>query len=95
MLEKHLRGYLFAYHNKRRVYAHYQNNPVPYRANHFGQKLHIDRNEKLVMFGCIHVCGVDGRSGMIVGFAIMAIKNNALIYEDFFKLVLISAVSST
>lgn len=36
-----------------------QMNPVPYRADYFGHKLHVDQNEKLVMFGVTHVCAVD------------------------------------
>ena len=31
--------------------AERQTNPIPYRAEYFGEKLHIDQNEKLVMFG--------------------------------------------
>ena len=36
-----------------------QMNPIPYRADYFGHKLHIDQNEKLVMFGVTHICAVD------------------------------------
>ena len=46
--------------------------------------MHIDQNEKLVMFGVTHVCAVDGHSGRIVGFATMPIKNNIVIYESLF-----------
>ena len=35
----------------------------------FGQKVHIDQIEKLVMFGITHICAVDGFSGKIVAFA--------------------------
>lgn len=59
--------------------------PLPYRADYFGHKLHIDQNEKLVMFGVTHVCGVDGFSKKIIGFATMPIKNNVEIYSHFFK----------
>ncbi|CAC5371472.1 unnamed protein product [Mytilus coruscus] len=38
-------------------------NPVPYQADHFGQKIHLDQNEKLMMFGVTHVIAVDGYSG--------------------------------
>lgn len=48
-------------------------------------KVHIDQNEKLAMFGVTHVCAVDGYSGKIVGFATMARKNNALIYEHLYR----------
>jgi len=60
-------------------------NPVPYRADYFGHKLHIDQNEKLVMFGVTHICAVDGYSGKIVGFITMPVKNNVEIYMHLFR----------
>ena len=42
-------------------------NPLPYRATYFGEKLHLDQNEKCVMFGITHVVAVDGYSRKIVG----------------------------
>lgn len=59
--------------------------PVPYRADYFGHKVHIDQNEKLVMYGVTQVCAVDGFSGRIVGFVTMPVKNNVEIYTHFFK----------
>lgn len=56
-------------------------NPVPYYASGFGHKLHLDQNEKLVMFGLTHVLAVDGYSSLIVAHTIMPTKNNLLIYE--------------
>lgn len=56
-------------------------NPVPYRA---AEKLHIDQNEKLVMFGVTHVRAIDGYSKKIVGFAVLPRKNNKLIYEHLY-----------
>ena len=53
-------------------------NPVPYRADYFGHKLHV------VIFGVTHVCGIDGYSGKIVGFISMPIKNCVEIYDHFF-----------
>ena len=44
------------YHQARRTATARQLNPVPYRADYFGHKVHIDQNEKLVMFGVTHVC---------------------------------------
>ena len=35
-------------------------NPIPYRGDYFGHKLHIDQNEKLVMYGVTHVAAIDG-----------------------------------
>ena len=60
-------------------------NPIPYRADYFGHKLHIDQNEKLVMFGVTHICAVDGYSGKIVEFVTMPVKNNVEIYAHFFR----------
>ena len=62
-------------HAKRRSCTHRLINPVPYNANYFGEKLHIDQSEKLINFGVTHVCAVDGFSGKIVGFISMPVKN--------------------
>ena len=59
-----------------------QPNTVP--CKYFGEKLHVDQNEKLVKFGVTHVCAVDGYSGMVVGFVSMPLKNNVIIYEDLY-----------
>jgi hypothetical protein len=67
------------YHAARRSCTARQLNPVPYHADYFGHKIHIDQNEKLVMFGMTHICAIDGYSGKIVGFITMPIKNNILI----------------
>ena len=37
-------------------------NPVPYSALFFGEKLHFDQNEKMNMYGVIHVLAIDGYS---------------------------------
>ena len=60
-------------------------NPIPYRADYFGHKLHVDQNEKLVMYGTTHVVAIDGHSRFITAFATMAIKNNEIIYQEIFK----------
>ena len=39
-----------------------------------GHKLHIDQNEKLVMFGVTHIIAVDGYSKKIVANATMPVK---------------------
>lgn len=41
------------------------------------------------MFGVTHVLAVDGYSGMIVSHVTIPIKNNRLIYEHIYRLVLI------
>ena len=66
------------YHARRAQSTHKHTNPIPYSADYFGQKVRIDQNEKLVMFGITHVCTVDDFSGKIVAFATMARKNNLL-----------------
>ena len=62
-------------------------NPIPYNAAYFGEKLHIDQNEKLVMYGVTHVCAIDGYSGKIVGFVSMAVKSNGIIYEKLYRYI--------
>lgn len=49
-------------------------NPVPYEAEYTGHKLHMNQNEKLVMFGVTHVLAVDGFSKKVVGLATMPVK---------------------
>ena len=73
------------YQHARRTATACQMNPIPYRADYFGHKLHIDQNEKLVMFGVTHICAVDGYSGKIVEFVTMPVKNNVEIYAHFFR----------
>ena len=50
-------------------------NPVPYNAQYFGHKLHIDLNEKLVHYGCIMVGAIDGFSGLITSLFTIHRKN--------------------
>ena len=59
-------------------------NPVPYCARFYGEKIHLDQNEKLVMYGVVHVVAVDGFSRKIVGFSTISIVPNgisALFYD--------------
>lgn len=60
-------------------------NPVPYNAGYVGHKVHIDQNEKMVMFGVTHVLGIDGFSSKIVGKSTMPVKNNLTIYSDIYR----------
>uniref|UniRef100_A0AAV2KIF5 Transposase n=1 Tax=Knipowitschia caucasica TaxID=637954 RepID=A0AAV2KIF5_KNICA len=60
-------------------------NPVPYNAEYMGHKLHMDQNEKLVMFGVTHVMAIDGYSKKVVGYSTMPIKNNLTIYEEVYR----------
>lgn len=75
------------FHKQRKNRAEQLKNPLPYSAEYFGHKLHIDQNEKLNMYGVVHVCAVDGYSGMIVSHALMPVKNNLIIYEHIYRLV--------
>ena len=72
------------YHRERSVLTQRQINPTPYIARYFGEKLHVDQNEKLVAFGVTHVCAVDGFSGKIMVICSMPVKNNIIIYEHVF-----------
>ena len=65
-------------------------NPIPYRAEYFGEKIHLDQNEKLVMYGIVHVIAVDGYSRKIVGFATMPRKNPITIYREVYRPLLFS-----
>ena len=60
-------------------------NPKVYKADYFGLKLHVDQNEKLVMYGVTHVIARDGYSGTITGYRTMTIKKNLTIYEKMFR----------
>ena len=63
-------------------------NPVPYQASYFGEKLHFDQNEKLNMFGCVHVLAIDGFSCKIVGLITIPKKNPVIIYDRLFRQLL-------
>lgn len=60
-------------------------NLSPYNAEYIGHKLHMDQNEKLVMFGVTHVLAVDGFSKKIVSHSTMPVKNNLIIYEEVYR----------
>ena len=60
-------------------------NPIPYRADYFGHKLHIDRNKKLVMFGVTHVATIDGHSRFVVAGTTMPVKSNLTIHREIYK----------
>lgn len=80
-----LRNVAPGYHHCRRAATARQTNPVPYNVDYFGHKLHIDQNEKLVMYGVTHYAAIDGYSGMVVSFITMPIKNPIDIYEHLFR----------
>ena len=78
------------YHHRRLTQTARQINPVPYHASYFGRKLHVDQNEKLVMFGVTNICARDGYSGKVVAFASMPVKNNVEIYKHVFRYVVVT-----
>ena len=61
-----------------------------YEAHHFGDKLHLDQNEKLVMYGVTEVLAIDGYSRKVVGFIIIPVKNAVLIYDKLFRPLLLT-----
>ena len=70
LVGKALREVNPGYQQLRRSRANRRFNPIPYHASHFGHKLHIDQNEKLVMYGVTHICARDGFSGKVVGSSV-------------------------
>ena len=64
------------YHERRKSNTAKMTNPIPYRANYFGHKLHLDQNEKLQMYGVTHIAAIDGHSQFVVAGAVMSRKNN-------------------
>ena len=75
-------------HVARRTNSVNRLNPIRYSANYFGHKLHIDQNEKLIVFGVTHIVARDGYSGKIVGFLTLPVKNNVAIYDSVYRLVI-------
>ena len=73
------------YNHARRTATARLMNPVRYHSEYFGYKLHVDQSEKLVMYGCTHICAIDGFSSKIVGFITLPIKNSYRIYADMFR----------
>ena len=55
------------------------------KADYFGHKMHLDQNEKLVMYGCTTVLAIDGYSNMVLGATTMPVKNNVAIYKSVFR----------
>ena len=74
-------------HSRRREDTVRRQNPVPYYAPYFGNKLHCDQNEKLAMYGCTFFAMSDGCSSKIVKLFSMPKKNAVIIYSHF-RLVL-------
>ena len=58
-------------------------NPIPHRSDYFGHKLHINQNEKIVMYGVTHVVAIDGHSRFIPAGSTMPIKITKLFMKGF------------
>ena len=84
-----LRSTTPVYHRRRRTNTARIINPIPYKADYFGHKLHMDQNEKMVMYGVVHVAAIDGHSRYVVGGTTMPMKNNMVIYRDVYRYVII------
>lgn len=76
--------------NHRRGNVYRLLNPHPYYATNYGEKLHLDQNEKLNRFGVTHVAAIDGYSRKIVGFITIPRKNPIAIYHALFRPLLIN-----
>ena len=74
--------------SQRKVKAGRSFNPRVYSAEYFGHKIYYDENEKLGMYGAVHVCARNGYSGMIVGFATMPIKNCLTTHDQIYLQIL-------
>ena len=73
------------YHQQREQNTAKLVNPIPYKADYFGHKIHLDQNEKLVMYGCTSVIAIDGYSRTVLAVASMPVKNNVEIYRSVFR----------
>ena len=72
-------------HRKRQNKSARQTNPIPYRADYFSHKLHLDQNEKLIMYGVTHVVAIYGHSRFVVAACTSPIKNNILIFDQIYR----------
>ena len=77
------------YYARRQTDTARQTNTIPYRADYFGHKLHVDQNEKLEMYGVVHVAAIDGRSHYITCGATMPRKSNKVIYAAVYRFILV------
>ena len=76
------------YHARRQTDTVRQTNTIPYRADYFDHKLHVDQNEKLEMYGVVHAVAIDGHSRYITCGATMSRKNNKIIYAEVYRFIL-------
>ena len=83
------------YHQQRVQLTARLMNPVPYNAAYFGHKIHLDQNEKLVMYGCTSILAVDGYSRHILAIVSMPVKNNVEIYKCVYRFELLTIKGRT
>ena len=87
--ERHLRSVVPqvapSQHQQRQQGRVDRTNPRLYHADYFGEKLHMDQNEKLVMYGVTYVLARDGYSGEIVAGTVMSYKNNLIVYDKVYS----------
>ena len=65
-------------------------NPRLYHADYYGEKLHLDQNEKLNMYGVTYVLARDGYSGKITAGAVMPQKNNITIFDEVYRITILT-----
>ena len=70
-------------------------NPKCYNADYFDDKVHLDQNEKLKMFGVTHVMARDDFSRMIVAFLRFLLKIILLFMTKYIKILEWHAVYGT
>lgn len=73
------------YIQQRQQHTYHQLNPVPYYAEYFGPKMHIDQNKKLILFGVTHVAASNGYSRKLLGIISMPVKNRKAIYDQLYR----------
>ena len=73
------------YHARRQTYR--TPNIILYRADYFGQKLHVNQNKKLEMYGVAYVVAIDGHSRYITCGATRSLKNKVL-YAEVYRFIL-------
>ena len=69
------------HHQFRATVAYWHTNPGPYFDNNFRKKVHINQNEKLVIFEITHIVAIDRYNDNIVAAVVMPIKNWLSMYE--------------
>ena len=75
------------YHQRRQTNIARLTNAIPHKADYCGLKLHIDQNEKLVMYEVTHVTAIDGHSRFVFCGVTMSVKNNQIIYEKVYRYI--------